>query len=166
MKPTVISGVTIIALAIAVYFLWFNQQSLSASGIDSATAVQPMATDQSYKRYVFDVTLHSAEEIDSLLARAEKLAQTTRTINSESGIALVLHGPEIAFFANKNYLKYKTIVDRAEQLDAKSVIEIKMCQTQMRNMGVKVDDIPSFIELVPFGPDEIKRLQRSGYISL
>ncbi|MBI3571304.1 MAG: hypothetical protein HY082_09395 [Gammaproteobacteria bacterium] len=43
---------------------------------------------------------------------------------------------------------------------------VKMCRTEMKILGIKEEDIPAFIELVPYGPDEEKRLLRNGYIYL
>lgn len=79
---------------------------------------------------------------------------------------VVLHGPEVEFFARRNYAKYRHPVDRAAKLDADGVIEVKMCQTEMRSRGIRAEDVPAFIELVPYGPDEEKRLLRRGYVYL
>ncbi len=117
-------------------------------------------------RYLFRVTLHTPAEIEGLLTRAEQLARTTRPTDSGHGIALVLHGPEVEIFARKNYAKYRHIVDRAAKLDADGIIEVKMCQTEMRSRGIRDQDVPKFIEFVPYGPDEKERLQRRGYVYL
>jgi intracellular sulfur oxidation DsrE/DsrF family protein len=36
----------------------------------------------------------------------------------------------------------------------------------MRRLGLRKEDIPAFIELVPYGPDEEERLRRNGYVYL
>ncbi|BAV34231.1 hypothetical protein SCL_1940 [Sulfuricaulis limicola] len=117
-------------------------------------------------RYLFSVTLHTPEEIAGLLARAEELAKIRRADSSNTGIALVLHGPEIEIFAKKNYARFRETVDRAARLDAGRIIEVKMCRTEMQRLGIREEDIPGFIELVPYGPDEESRLRRSGYVYL
>ncbi|MDH5648876.1 MAG: hypothetical protein OEY67_04405 [Gammaproteobacteria bacterium] len=122
--------------------------------------------DDKNGRYMFNITLHSAQEISGLLERAEMLSKTTRDLKNTPGIALVLHGPEIEIFARSNYKKYKEIVDKAAKLDGDSVIDIKICKTQMGIMGIKEEDLPGFIEIVPYGPDEEKRLKEEGYVSL
>lgn len=117
-------------------------------------------------RYVIDVTLHTLPEIEALLNRAEKLHESTKkTIGTnKTGIALVLHGEEIKLFDKKLYKKNKKIVDKAAKLDANKVIEIKICNTKLRELGLGKQDLPPFIETVPFGPEEIKRLQNKGYL--
>lgn len=124
------------------------------------------AAPENAGRYLFQVTLHTPVEIEKLLARAEQLATTQRPPDRRAGIALVLHGPEVELFARRNYAKYRQLVDRAAKLDADGVIEVKMCQTEMRSRGIREQDVPGFIELVPYGPDEEKRLLRRGYIYL
>jgi intracellular sulfur oxidation DsrE/DsrF family protein len=115
-------------------------------------------------RYLFRVSLHTPEEIAGLLARAEELARTRRAGRNDAGIALVLHGPEIEVFAKKNYPVFRDTVDRAARLDGGGVIEVKMCRTEMKRLGIREDEIPAFIELVPYGPDEELRLRRNGYV--
>ncbi|MDH5632874.1 MAG: hypothetical protein OEZ10_07750 [Gammaproteobacteria bacterium] len=117
-------------------------------------------------RYIFNVTLHNEKEIRDLLSRARQLKETMRNNKEQTGIALVLHGPEIRFFSRKNYSRYKKIVDDAALLDADRVIDIKICKTQMELMDISDEDIPGFIDIVPYGPTEEDRLKRKGYIYL
>ncbi len=115
-------------------------------------------------RFLFNVSLHTPEEIAGMLTRAEELSKTLRTDSLGTGIALVLHGPEIEIFARKNYSKYRAMVDRATRLDAGKIIDVKICQTEMKNRGIRQEDLPAFIEVVPYGPDEEARLRREGYV--
>ncbi len=135
---------------------------LASAGAFAETSTPPTPE----ARYLFQVTLHTPAEIEKLLVRAEQLAATQRSADRRTGIALVLHGPEVELFARRNYVKYRELVDRAAKLDADGVIEVKMCQTEMRSRGIREQDVPGFIELVPYGPDEEKRLLRRGYIYL
>lgn len=141
---------------------------------ESVPTPQPLLPDEAPQRleivpqgnYVIDVVLHSYEEIEELLDKAEASVIQPRPAGAKPSIALVLHGPEVDLFSIKNYPKYRSLVDRAARLDAYNVIEVKMCQTSMRVRGVRNEDVPGFIELVPFGPDEIKRLQQHGYVKI
>lgn len=113
---------------------------------------------------VFDISVHTEEEMRALLERVEQLAMGPQPAAHSADIALVLHGPEVAFFARQNYERYKDIVDLAAKLSAFEAITIKMCQTRMRSLGIRSEDIPAFIEQVPFGPGEVDRLARDGYV--
>lgn len=115
-------------------------------------------------RYIMNIMVHDAKEMDALLTRAKQLSTSMRKIKNHTRISLVLHGDEVTFFQKKNYKKYKQIVDKAAELDAKGVIDIKMCKTKMNLVGIKENEIPAYIEIVPYGPDEEKALIKKGYI--
>ncbi|MGA9031181.1 MAG: hypothetical protein WB402_01505 [Sulfuricaulis sp.] len=155
--------VLITAIAAAAYLFWPRASSDTARPDHGAPVTS--LTEQ-HGRYLFSVTLHTPEEIAGLLARAEQLAQTMHADDARTGIALVLHGPEIEIFAKQNYPRFQKTVDQAARLDAAHVIEVKMCLTEMHRLGLRKEDVPAFIELVPYGPDEEERLRRNGYVYL
>lgn len=115
-------------------------------------------------KFMFSVTLHKREEIDSLLTRADSLSKTMRLNGNKSSIALILHGPEISLFTRKNYKKNRSIIDKAARLDSENVIQVKVCKTKMKELGIKDEDLPSFMEIIPYAPDEEKKLLDRGYV--
>lgn len=154
-----------------VLFIWLGLALTPSPGpsprIPMGRADEPAAVEVIRDgRIVFDVTLHKADDIVALLHRAERLSQRTAIGGDPAGVALVLHGPEIEFFARKNYSEYKDIVDLAARLDANRVIDVKVCQTKMRELHLESEDMPPFVEQVPYGPDEVERLRRQGYTYL
>ena len=118
------------------------------------------------KSYLFDITNHSFEELESLLQRAQEISQFDKENYKNLEIVMILHGPDIDWFTQKNYEKNKRLIDLAAKLDAFDIIDMKVCETSMNNRGVNRDDIPAFIESVPYAPDEMKKLTEEGYISL
>ncbi len=162
-KSALVRILIVAGITAAIYMGWPRQ----TSDTNNPPNISPPATlSKQHGRYLFNVTLHTPEEIAGMLTRAEQLAQTMRPENSSTGIALVLHGPEIEIFTKKNYRRFQKMVDQAAQLHAEHIIEVKMCLTEMQRRGVRKEDIPAFIELVPYGPDEEERLRRSGYVYL
>ncbi|MCW8963580.1 MAG: hypothetical protein OQL16_07265 [Gammaproteobacteria bacterium] len=115
---------------------------------------------------VIDVVLHDRDSILNMLRRAETLAMTPNPAARPRQIALVLHGPEIEHFRISKYEGNQDIVDLAAKLDAFNVIDVKMCNTMMNQLSVDKQEIPAFIEIVPYGPDEVERLQEKGFIKL
>lgn len=116
------------------------------------------------ERAVLDITVHTVEELQVLFERAETLAQTPRVKEDNASVVLVLHGPEVEFFSTRNYDRYREIVDRAAQLDALDIVDVRICQTMMAARGIARDDIPPFIEQVPLGTTEVERLLGDGYV--
>ena len=146
---------------------WFLRQPHTGQPVDAVQQPQQMpapAPDAPLpERAVLDITVHTIEELRVVFDRAEQLAEAPRPGGGADSIVLVLHGPEVEFFAIGNYGKYRSIVDQAARLDAFDVVDVRICETMMSEYGLGPDDIPSFIEPVPFGPGEVERLQREGY---
>ncbi len=118
------------------------------------------------KRYLFDVTNHSMEELKDLLARIEEITELSPESFDQLEMVMVLHGPDIDLFRQSNYSENKQLVDLAAKLDKFKVVDMKVCETAMGSLGVGRDDMPPFIELVPYAPDTIRRLEQEGYINL
>jgi intracellular sulfur oxidation DsrE/DsrF family protein len=117
--------------------------------------------------YFFDVYGHSADEITALLERAEDVYENLPAeIRPDIRIAVVLHGPDVAFFATENYARNKPLVDLAASLDAFGFVDLKVCAASVRNQGLEASNFPPFIELVPYGPAEVSRLQAADYVQL
>lgn len=113
---------------------------------------------------LFDINVHTEEELELILQRVDALARGRDGQAPREPIALVLHGPEVAFFAARNHARYRDLVDLAAKLSAYELIDIRMCQTKMEELGIERGEIPPFIELVPYGPAESERLLQEGYV--
>jgi intracellular sulfur oxidation DsrE/DsrF family protein len=115
--------------------------------------------------YVFSVTVNTAQQLDVVLSRAEDL-RALFDPRQHSRIAIVLHGAELQLFEKRNYSSNQSVVERARALDQDNIIDIKACQTMMRTLHIEQNELPSFIEQVPYAPTEIKRLQQQGFTRL
>ena len=123
------------------------------------TTMLPLAAETRAEGYVFSVTVSSQQQLDIVLDRAEDLRELFDP-DQHSRIAIVLHGDELQLFQKRNYSSNQSVVDRARLLDQDNIIDIKACQTKMRMLDIGENELPSFIEQVPFAPAEIERLQR------
>lgn len=130
------------------------------------TSVDNFEFNREDPRYLFDATTHTVEELTSLLNRADEVLTSKSDGYEELDIVLILHGPDINLFRKKNYSENKELVDLAAKLDAFKIIDMKICETAMSFMNVKRDEVPPFIESVPYAPAEIERLTNEGYFNL
>lgn len=73
-------------------------------------------------------------------------------------IVVMLHGAQAHRFVRDNYPHNKAIVDQAAKLAAYDVIDVKICETWMRQNDYDVDDLFPFVNTVPYGAGELKRL--------
>ena len=140
--------------------------AVSRSGLLAVTLMaalcvfaSPLQAEPKSEGYVFSVTVTSAQELDVVLNRAEDL-RSLFDPEQHSRIAIVLHGNELQLFQEQNYANNMSVVDRARLLDQDNIIDIKACQTMMRTLEIGQNELPSFIEQVPFAPAEIRRLQQ------
>lgn len=135
-------------------------------GVHAGGLVQQVP-DTLERHQVYDINLHDPQELSRLLHRLDELAGTPNAASHAPRIALVLHGPEIEFFSIPWYEHYRELVDLAARLDAFRVIEVKACEARMKELGLTEEDLPGFIETVPYGPAEIERLEREeGYVRM
>jgi len=118
------------------------------------------------KRYLYDISEHSIEDLKSLLQRAEEITQAGIDELEDLEIVMILHGPDIGWFTLDSYDDNKELVDLAKKLDTFDIIDLKVCETTMINMEIDRNQIPSFIESVPYAPDEFNRLSNEGYTHL
>jgi intracellular sulfur oxidation DsrE/DsrF family protein len=108
----------------------------------------------------------SSQQLDVVIDRAEDLRALFKP-DEHGKNAIVLHGDELQLFQKNNYASNQSTVERARLLDQDNIIDIKACQTMMRVLDIEQNELPSFIEQVPFAPAEIERLQnQEGYTRL
>ncbi|MCG2633593.1 MAG: DsrE family protein [Gammaproteobacteria bacterium] len=163
----------LITLATAVWLLL----STPPQSPVAATEAEPVAIQATIKpvaaakpehppgrRLIFDLATHTPAELQATLQRAESLVEGHETETDH--LVLVLHGADVRFFSRKHYQAYKEIVDLAAKLDAYQIIDMKICVTAMEKAGIARDEIPPFLEMVPFGPAEIQRLIEADYIPM
>jgi len=165
----------LLILVFAAAVFWFAADvvlNTERQPVETTVALQPALEPivppplEEEANLVADISVHTEDELDILFTRVEQVLDRPRSANEAPLISIVLHGPEIEFFAVQNYAKYKGIVDRAAKLAALGAVDISVCQTRMRNLGIASDKVPSFLRQVPYGPGEVERLLEKGYVSM
>ncbi|MBY4678307.1 DsrE family protein [Marinobacterium arenosum] len=130
----------------------------------SAAPAQPLQSPiEPGGGYLAEIRVHSPMEIEAILQRASSLVEQARDYNDFEPIVFILHGSEAEVFRAANRQRYRKLIDLAAQLDAFRVIDVKVCESWMRVNNVQRSELPAFIETVPFGPSEERRLKRQGF---
>ncbi len=149
---------------LAVTILLLSQQA----GVEDSNAVfhtpdrLPSPGSVSTKRYFAEIRPEDTHELARILKRAEEISEDN--ISLVEPIVIILHGPEGAVFENRNYRENKKMVDLAAQLEAKQVVDIKMCQQWLEQNNVSPEELPAFVDTVPYGPDAVKILESRGHV--
>ena len=110
------------------------------------------------------IRLHSADELRSLLQRAEQISASPEYALADP-VAIVLHGEEVRLFDRRVYRENKELVDLAARLHAFNIVDLKVCQRYMASQSLQSKDLPPFLKAVPDGAAEVQRLQLQGYAS-
>lgn len=120
--------------------------------------------DYQPNKVVYDIAVSTIPAFESALDRASYLSRLYNADPFDASIILVLHGPEIKYFAIGNYAEHKDLMHRAQSLTVGGVIKIRMCGIAAKAQGYEPKDIHGFVEIVPMADAEIVRLQRDeGY---
>ncbi len=112
---------------------------------------------------VAHIEAHTPQELASILTRAEAVLEAEENYSNARPIALILHGDETQAFLKGNYEAYRELVDMAARLDAFNVIDVQVCETWMRDNGVSREQLPPFVNTVPYGPAVEQELLKQGY---
>ena len=110
-----------------------------------------------------DLYPKTKDDIMTILETLEGTIETHDALNG-SPIVMMLHGKEAHRFVRGNYSANKAIVDQTAKLAAHNVIEVRICETWLRNNNYESSDLFPFVSPVPYGVAELKRLeQEEGY---
>jgi intracellular sulfur oxidation DsrE/DsrF family protein len=116
------------------------------------------------ERVYLEVSPADREDLSALFTTLEESLE--EGIPMSDPVIIVLHGSEALPFTNAGYSENRQLVDRAARLDAYRLIDVKMCESWMSDNGVAPEEIPAFIETVPYAPEEIERLEAEGFVPL
>ncbi len=119
--------------------------------------VMPAAGD-SENLYLARIQVHTSAELAGILKRADELFSTAQLDTSEP-IVFVLHGGEGRAFLRQSYASNKALVDLAAKLSALEVVDIRVCETWMGGQRIDASELQPFVDTVPYGPAEVKRLR-------
>lgn len=124
----------------------------------------PASPELTPPRYLALIRNNTPMAVEMLFQRAATLAQDVETLKNYDPIVFVLHGDEAHAFRNKNSAQYEKLVSLAQRLEADNIIDIRVCETWMRMNDVDRSELPDFVDTVPLGPSEERRLKRDGYL--
>lgn len=137
--------------------MWLRFLGAVLLGYCWAAAAQVSHLAQSDQRYLAQIELHSAAELEGILHRAE-LLYSERQYSAADPVIFVLHGAEGRVFLRQSYTENKTLIDLAARLSALQVVDIRVCESWMGGQNIDPAQLLPFVDTVPNGPKEILRL--------
>ncbi|WP_286240091.1 hypothetical protein [Neptuniibacter halophilus] len=129
-----------------------------------AEPLQSPIDPQSNQRYLALIKKNNPTEVEMLFRRASMLLEEGTDLSAYDPIVFVLHGDEAHAFRQRNQSMYPELLNLAKKLESQGVIDIRICETWMRLNNVERSELPDFIDTVPLGPAEERRLKTRGYL--
>lgn len=144
---------------IAVWLILITPQAFAEAKIVNTPYEDPKA--------LFDFYLDDPRKMGSALywvrSYMNPLMDEPYSIDPEfMQIVVVIHGSEIVTVAQKNYEKYRDVVERMRYY-AEFGVKFKVCGLAAHDYGYLPKDFYDFIELVPSAITELAHWQQQGF---
>ena len=111
-----------------------------------------------------DLRVHSAEELESVLSRVDRLFLSGSISHQDNPVVFLLHGEEARVLYQSNYAQHKRVVDLAAKLSAFDIVDIRVCEMWAKGKGLDNNNLQPFVDTVRNAPAEEKRLSADhGY---
>ena len=145
------------------FALWFPVVPACAGDIAPWGQARTVEKTYSKQKVVYDVSVKTVAQLENVLDRASYLSALNDADPFDSKIVIMLHGDEIAFFAIRNYAKYRELMQRAQSLTVGGIVDVRMCRVAAHRRGFEPQDIHGFVTVVPMADAEIIDLQKQGF---
>jgi len=145
------------------FLFTFLSPAIVVAELESGESLRHAIPEMEDGYYVARLSLHTPKELEAALKRVEMFVENGEKYPTFTPITFIIHGPELRVFVRKNYKQYREIVRLAARLEAFNAVDIRVCSVQMQRDGIKMGDLPAFVDPVPYGPDEEQRLLNRGY---
>lgn len=141
--------------------------SIRTKGVVEAVPLQKNAkyskASQAVGR-VANIQAHTEEELIRLMNKAGEILESGEGYPQSPAAVFLLHGPEVQFFRKSNFAQYRSLVEKAAQLDALNIIDVRVCELYLQSHQINKDQLPAFVETVSNGPQREKELLQQGYV--
>ena len=137
-------------------------QCLFAVDADQSFKAAQLNAPASVIRYA-EIAPKNEEAVVDLLTRVSQYVENGDLFDDP--IVIMLHGAEARVFTRSNYDQYSSVVNLARQLDVQGVIEVQICEIWLSVNGISAEEIPDFIDPVPYGAAVIEEMIESGSVS-
>ena len=137
--------------------MWLRSLGLLLLVVCYTASAQAPRIPQHDQRYLAQIELHSAAELEGILHRAEEV-YSERQYSAGDPVVFVLHGAEGRVFLRQSYTANKSLVDLAARLTALRVVDIRVCESWMGGQNIDPAQLLPFVDTVSNGPEEVRRL--------
>lgn len=148
-------------LSIALSLACANERPREFPEFDEIMAI--IHADSPPEGVVFTVYEYEEDALEWVIPRLSYYIDLLRGHFRELPIAVVSHGDEIFSLTLEQRSIYKGLHAEIQKLVNRQSIEFHICGSYAAYNGLTEQDFPDYIDVVPFGPSQIKDYERVGY---
>ncbi len=134
----------------------------STASIAAETVDRLLARSEAPDGVVFEIVEADEDALDQLLPRVQDVIQRIRARFPQTEFAVVSHGREEFALQSVYDEKYAEIHQQVQSLVADDV-PVHVCETHAGWSGVGAEDFPTYVNVAPTGPGQIRLYQELGY---
>ena len=115
---------------------------------------------------VFEIVDRDPQALEVALPWVKQAARTLRERHPALPMALVTHGQEMFALQAHTRDSNRALHEMAESLVRSEGIPVHVCETYAGRRGLAAEDFPSYIDVAPAGPTQIRNYEALDYVRL
>lgn len=113
---------------------------------------------------VFEVAERDPKALEWAIPRIQADAKRLRERFPGLPIAVVTHGNEEFALQTKKRGANEAVHESVRELSQTEKIPVHVCEANAERKGVKAEDFPDYVNVSPFGPEQIRQYKDLGYV--
>lgn len=113
---------------------------------------------------VFEIVDRDPKALELALPWVKQAAQRLKARFPKVPMALVTHGQEMFALQTKKRASHQAIHNIAQSLSRDDGIQVHVCETYANRRGLAPEDFPSYVDVAPEGPAQIRNYESLDYV--
>jgi len=115
---------------------------------------------------VFEIVDRDPKALELALPWVKQAAQRLKARFPNVPMALVTHGQEMFALQTEKRTSNPAIHKIAESLSRDDGIQVHVCETYANRRGLATEDFPTYVDVAPEGPAQIRNYEALDYVRL
>ena len=115
---------------------------------------------------VFEIVDRDPKALELALPWVKQAAQRLKTRFPKVPMALVTHGQEMFALQIEKRANNQAIHQIAQSLSRDDGVQVHVCETYANRRGLATEDFPSYVDVAPEGPAQIRNYEALDYVRL
>lgn len=111
---------------------------------------------------IFTIREYNEEALSWVSKRLNYYVYLLRESQPKQRIVILAHGDEVGSLSLESSDKYDKLHNLVQQWE-KQNITVHVCGSMANMLGLTIEDFPNYIDVVPFGPSQVKDYVELGY---